>query len=321
MLAADHEAVGCVTAGTLDIMWSEPEPLIIAGGTVRCPAGSILWVVDYKSGDDSHTPPVEYNAQAKTNALMAAKYTGAEQVVPAILYIRKGRGEWDTAAEALGEVELAQHEEMLRSWIAQGREARANPHLLVLREGPHCGFCSARAHCPAHAQVLIGLSRALEELAGPDVAVSSDPAAVPFEPARVWVARRLRLLEDLVKKARAALIDQVDANGSIDVGDGLAWGPHPVKRTTILAKDAVLVLSDELGPHADIAIDVTPRITRETIREGVRAKLAADGAKRQTEATIRRIMAKLGEAGALVTEERMHYGLYRPGSKTSTEEE
>lgn len=298
---------GALTAGTLDVMWSEPEPLDISDPThPKCPPGSMLWVVDYKSGEDTFVEPIEHNAQARTNALMAAVWTGAHYAVPAILFVRKGLGEWDTPEEAMGPRQLAEHAGYVREWIAEVRRQQALAEAgerLDLLEGKHCEFCPGRSRCSAHTAIIKSI------ITGP-APVGDAPLTVHE---RTWLAQRLRSIEYVAKKARQVLVADVDAHGPIDLEDGNVWGPFPRKRTTILVKEAVRVLVAELGAEgAREAVAVEESVSRESIEAVVKAQHAAKGLKRQVAPAVRRIFAILGEAGALVDDPQVQYGAHKP---------
>ena len=71
--AGDYVAVdGLLIAGTIDAMWSEPEQLYRdADGSLLCPAGSTLWVVDWKTGTENNVPPPAKNWQLRAAAVLA----------------------------------------------------------------------------------------------------------------------------------------------------------------------------------------------------------------------------------------------------------
>lgn len=83
---------GQILSGTVDAMWSEPVPLGVmgAGGheaVTIAPGAQALWVVDWKTGDDEHVPPVDRNLQLRAGAVLAARWTGARRVIPALCFV------------------------------------------------------------------------------------------------------------------------------------------------------------------------------------------------------------------------------------------
>lgn len=295
---------GALTAATLDVMWSEPTPLDLSDPThPRCPPDSVLWVVDYKSGDEAHVDPIESNVQLATQALLAARWTGAQQVVPAILFVRKGQGEWDVPEHAWGARELRNTESKIREILArvqvqQKRLTAGEP--LELVDGPHCNFCPARTRCPAQT----GIFKQIFSGTAPfgDAPLSAEE--------RVWLAERLSMIESMAKKARWLLRADVDENGPIALSDGNVWGPTPEKRTEIVAHVAMSVLQEELGEQSTEAVVVS--ITRDGIERAAKAHCEAKKIQRGVAPLVRKLMAKLGEAGALLESQRLEYRAHKP---------
>lgn len=113
-------ADGLLLAGTLDVMWAEPRPFGIGIG-VECHEGSVLHVCDYKLTD--YSAPTNRNWQLRAGALLAARWTGARRVVPAICVMTPGEGSWDIAAE-LGPDELDEIESELNAILRACADAR-----------------------------------------------------------------------------------------------------------------------------------------------------------------------------------------------------
>lgn len=106
--AGSYPDVGQWLSGQLDCMWSEPTPLVQWDGRENvADCDETLWVVDWKTGDDENVPPIARNWQLRGGALLAARWTGAFRVIPAICYVnaaecgaavREGRaytGRWE----------------------------------------------------------------------------------------------------------------------------------------------------------------------------------------------------------------------------------
>lgn len=117
--AGSYPDVWQILSGTIDCMWSEPWPLAEEGGEdpsvidgYICGSSDTLWIVDWKTGSEEHVPPVARNWQIRGAVVMAARWTGAPRVIPAICYInavecaeavRAGRpyeGRWEGAGPA-----------------------------------------------------------------------------------------------------------------------------------------------------------------------------------------------------------------------------
>jgi hypothetical protein len=294
-----------VVPGQVDLMWSEPEPLDMSDPAhPRCPKGSILWVVDYKSGKEDYVEPIERNIQVGTYTMMAAKWTGAEYAVPAILFVRKGSGEWDAPEAAWGTAEISAAEKRAKDIVARGREQLerlARGEVPVFTEGKHCEFCDAAWRCPAKTAVL-------KALVGAPLPKGSAPLTVEE---RSWLAAHLKQFEAFARAARTALILDVQANGAIPLEDGTVWGPIAKPVTEIIVPRALPVLQEELGEElANNALDVT--LSRGRIEANVKKLHHEQGLTRQVAPTMRRIMAKISEAGGLLSEPRIEHRAYRP---------
>lgn len=91
--AGHYPDVRQLVSGQLDYVWAEPYALRVyhADGPmpehVECPPASTLWVVDLKTGDPANVDPIGRNWQLRIGALMAARWTGATRVRPAIVFV------------------------------------------------------------------------------------------------------------------------------------------------------------------------------------------------------------------------------------------
>jgi hypothetical protein len=301
-----------VTGGTLDLMWSEPEPLDLSDPEhPRCPPGSVLWVPDVKSGEETYVEPVEHNFQILTNALLAARWTGARRVAPGVLFWRKGMGEWDLPLTddgkllPWGEADMRRHERQVRADMdnvrEQQRKALAGEPLDMV-DGPWCEWCPARARCSVH-------TAQLKMLATGEMAKVGDAPLTEQE--RTWVADRLGAFERVGKALRDVLRADVEASGrAIIMSNGNVWGPYDKPTKSILVEQALPILQEELGEHA--AEVVQRSISKESIEDVVRAMHQEQGVKKQLGSTVRRIFAKFGEAGALLEEPKTVFGAHKP---------
>jgi hypothetical protein len=251
-----------VSVGTVDVMWSEPEPLDLTDPEhPRCPKGSVLWVPDYKSGDEDYVTPIAHNLQAAGGALMAARWTGAEEVMPAIIFIRPGQGEWDAPEMTWGARECDDAEKRLRNARA-GKVAAWAAHLagtpLAYREGPWCQFCRARLACPTKIALI--------------KAVANDPH--PLFPSRATreqkraLALALKDMSRFVDRLREFLKEEVDADGqAIDLGNGFVWGPVTSKSRELVPKLALPVLLEELGDAAYDAVRISKGAVEDVVKQ------------------------------------------------------
>jgi hypothetical protein len=299
---------GAVLPGQVDILWAEiagtPVAMEMVDGRPLCPPEAVLWVPDYKFGQDRYVATIENNLQTLAYAVMAAKWTGAQAVVPAIIYPGDGEGEWDTPdlpwdAERLGiaEVDVA----LVLAEAEEQKLAHARGEPLKLVEGRQCEFCASQAFCPAKTALLKSL---IEE------GIESRVGMLTEEQAIFW-ATQLRFLASMAPKVKNALQAYVGAtNKPIQLGDGVVWGPVEEAKDSIIASQARGVLIDELGDYAEEAI--VERVTKTSIGAAIKSKHDAEGIKRQGAATKRRVMAKLGEAGAIISTDRVEWKAHRP---------
>jgi hypothetical protein len=111
--AGEYPDVGQLLSGTLDAMWAEPGGFFYGDEFQSDPpraAERTLWIVDWKTGDETHVPPPDRNWQLRAGAVMAAMWTGAQRVIPAICYVNaaecaeavragvKYEGRWEVGA-------------------------------------------------------------------------------------------------------------------------------------------------------------------------------------------------------------------------------
>lgn len=289
--------------GTIDIMWSEPEPLDVTDPEhPRCPPGSVLWVADYKSGDDVNVDPVETNLQIASAACKAAAWTGALRVRPVVLFTGPGDGSWDTPRLVWGTPELADARARVRAVLEATSLARhvvaAFGGLPELRVGRQCTYCASEMTCPQKTALI-------KSLVGKNIT----PNGMLTAEDRIWAVQFLGAFERAARDLRSALKRDVDVNGPIRTPVG-TWGARDGERRTIDARRALPILREVLGAEiADQAIDM--KITSASLDEGVKQAMAA-GLRGPSIGKIRaRIWRKLEDAGVLRTVARETYGLYR----------
>jgi hypothetical protein len=301
---------GAVFTGQFDDLWSEPEPLrIYEDGRVECPEGSALFVLDLKFGQDRYVQSIENNAQVSSYAVLAAKWTGARVVVPAVLFPGPGDGDWDVPAEPWRAQELAQAEARIHetlSRVAAAERALANGEPLDLVEGRHCEYCPALTECPAKIRMLKAMLR------------DGPPAPGPLTPEEAALtAVNYKVLERVRHMQRAALEAYVHQYGPVPMGDGVQWGPQTTVRKRVLPMLAKPILDAELGTFAVDAMQI--KVTETGIKDAVRNKLNAAGHSRGVAPIVRRIYGKLTAAGALTKEERTEWCEHRGESPASAE--
>lgn len=296
-----------VFAATIDAMWSEPEPFIVGRGQrPRVPPGSILWVSDYKTGKEEYTDPIEINRQAWGTALLAARYTDAALIMPAICYPSFGAGTWDTLGHPVTRDAL--------DWIAteialtvkaiQVQRERIEgglPPMLV--EGPHCTYCPAFTNCPAKVALM---KRALDGEVVPKV-----------EPGQLTDSQRIRLaaglpqLRRMLKTAEDLLKADTRLRGPVDLGDGNLWGPNPHVNEIIDPDIGREILAVEVGAElAQKALKV--ELPKGAIEAAIKEAHQKAGIERQRSKAMGRVFGRLREAKGIREETETWYSAYRP---------
>jgi hypothetical protein len=285
-----------IVAGTLDILFATPEPIQDA---TWCPRDSMLWAGDLKTGDETHVAPIARNWQARVSALLGARWTGAEAVVPAIVFPSANGGAWDVPMAngepvALRRKELAQIDADLRALhatvmeqverVAEGKTPR-------LVTGSHCTYCPARAGCPAHvaeARALIVGDSGL--VAGPLTPEQATKAAGLLGPARAAVDA----LED-------ALRAHVEAFGPVALPGGKVYGPTATEKTTFDVQATYQALIDEFEPivGAELAAKIANNafaVTKNGIYDAITEAHETAGISRQKKNAFERVTSQPGVA-------------------------
>lgn len=303
---------GAVCPTQIDLIYAEPEPLDFTDPRgPRCPPGSTLFVVDYKFGSDTHVDSVEHNRQLDIAACAAALWTGAERVVPAILYPNDGDGEWDVPKDSEGAIVAWDHERVLDAYEAAvdlylhreqeaARIAEGFPP--NVHEGPWCdnSFCPSIESCPAKLAMVRGI---LE----PNAADLMAPVGMTEEQAARLVAAK-HAAERFLKRAKEALEMYVAITEQpIELGNDLLWGPILWPTTRITAKEAVPVLQATLGEQWTSAIS----ISKAAIEEAVDEKHLKEGIRRQKGKAIAGILRQLTEVGALKKTAELQHRMHR----------
>ena len=300
---------------TIDVIWSEPEPLVVGeDGSVTCPAGSVLFVPDYKTGKDEYVDPVEHNRQALAGGLVAAKFTGARLVLPAILFVRRGEGEWDVRRDSLGNPKPYTMDEL--AWLEQEildthqacaeqerRYAAGEPLRLV--EGLNCGWCGARDSCQAKLAMIRSVVSGELVVPGGAALSLTEEQATKLAEIKPQIARWLA-------KADAVLKTYVDERGRpLNMGEGRVYGPHEVQEDEILVEEALPIVAAEIGPEFARAAVKPASMSKTALDEAIKASLEDRGVKRQGSATQRRVYAKLLQTGALRKVRKVKYEVYK----------
>lgn len=277
---------GVFGPGQVDLIWSEPEPLVWREGDDHptCPEGSILFVVDYKSG--KATTPIEHNGQLQRSAFKAAVWTHAEKVMPAILYMTEGEGDWNAPPAPWGQEKLdAIWESIVATQNAvddmMARKRAGDP--VEYREGAHCQYCPSARFCPAQTASLLGMIGQVPT--GSEEAPISDEQWKSIAAIEAALTRTAGAVKDALRR-------HVNANGKapIQISDHVAWGVVPVEKKRYLVDKALPILRSAIGKFTNNALSVSA----ESIRRAVDAAQKA-GVIAEDDQSVRVMWAKLGE--------------------------
>lgn len=298
-----------IVAGTLDILFATPEPI---QDETWCPRDSVLWTPDLKTGDESFVAPIARNWQARVSALLGARWTGADAVVPAIVFPGANGGAWDVPKDGdryvpLRKKELAQIEadvRRLHGTVAEQAERVADGKLPRLVTGTHCTYCPARAGCPALTSETRALVAGTSGLTvGPLTREQATKAAGMLGPARA-----------AVKAMEEALRAHVEAFGPVELPDGKAYGPQPSEETTYHIRETYQAMIDEFEPivgmeKADEMASKAFTATKSGIYDAIAEAHEFAGIKRQKKDAFERIVSA---PGVVTKEPSVRWGAYYP---------
>ena len=236
---------GLVLPGTIDAMWCElngvPVPFEWVGSRPRVPRGAILWVVDWKTGQEEYVTPIQFNRQLRGAAVLAAKWTGAEGVVIAIGYIDGGAPRWEVYTDKYGRALVMGAPELQDAeadvWAIVADAMAQDPAAPTLVLSPHCGWCDSKVSCPA----FVAAPRAMI------AAVDATPGALTQGQAEqllplVMATKKALALADAALKVHAR------EHGPIAVPGGKEWGPKATTKTSFETAATFPALLDVLAP-------------------------------------------------------------------------
>lgn len=289
----------------LDLMWAEPEPLYMDGdGRVRCPPDSVLMCPDLKTGDPRWVDPVERNAQTLAAAVLGARFTGATKALPMIIFWGRGQGIWDVPDHYLDAAGLDAGEAMLRSAIARVADNRRRylaHEPLDYVVGQHCTFCDAQTYCGAKVGAL---KRYLD-----------DPA--PLDPMQLTPLQAAKLAElepqfsRFAELAHDALAAYTEANGPIAISGGRMWGPFGRTSSELDPDVTRRVLGEEIGER-DARHAFAEETSKAAVERAIKSSHNRNGIKKQVAAAMRRVMARIREAGGMTDKTATCYGVHLP---------
>lgn len=321
------EIPGLVLPGTVDAVWCErdgqPVEFEIVDGKLRCPKDAVLWVVDWKTGQDEYVTPIRYNWQLRGAAILAARYFGAASVIVAIGFCDEWGLRWEVRTDAWNRVlpmslrELHETERDAREIIA--RIAKQDPAKPEVVRSEHCRFCDARIACPA----FVAAPRAM-------VTAVPDPTAGPLTRERatellpLWMQTK-RAVED----AEVPLKDHAREHGPIPLPGGKVWGSKETVTAVIDTRKAFPIVlaalstithnEDKADELAHRAFRATKAALRDVLGEAIdeeneRRKEAGERRLKKGE-TLDALFNALLEAGAMTETPGEEFAAYWPENR------
>ncbi len=291
--AGSYEDEGQILSGTIDAMWAEPEPLTPGYSRYRatdpwdpmCPPGSTLWITDWKGGDDEHVTPIDRNWQLRGAAVLAARWTGARRVIPALCFVnaaecavavREGRvyeGRWEVGAP-LDAAALVAIEADMRAVLARARGAGGHGEdgLRMLRVPVHDvasvqdreqAAGSVRVpqapiaplvlgphceHCPARGACPALAAEAMTLARGDGLYLP--PGGALTRDAASRLAALLAPARRFLDAVEVAVRAHAEAHGPIPLADGREYGPATEEATTYKTAPTFEALAAVVGDEA-----------------------------------------------------------------------
>lgn len=288
----------------IDIFWAEPLPLYLdAAGRVRCPPDSVLYVGDYKTGQETFVDDVERNLQTMLGCVLAAKWTGARFAIPAIIYWRKGKGIWDVPPAPYDAAALAQAEQGILQLHAEAAETKrriAAGDPVTYTTGRHCTFCDAETYCTAK---VASMKRYLDDPRPLDATQLTADQALHLARVEAQIAR-------FSENLRGVLVAYTKARGPIpEVAPGKSWGAYTKPTSSIDGAVALEALAQEIGSDdANKALKV--EVSKSAMEEAIKASHKRSGIARQVSAAMRRVLGRVRAGGGFVDGLQIRFGLH-----------
>lgn len=209
------------------------------------------------------------------------------------IVLTKGRSLSSCEIDAL---ELAEFAERLREIHARVAAERAKVSFGVApdtREGMWCKHCPAKSFCPSKTALIRSLSGAQNS----NTALTNAEAADGY--------RRLVQIKQLVKDAEKRLEAWVVENGSIDLGNGMAYGPFAKRGNERLdARTVIEAMKELFGDEAQAMID-----------RAIELSVTKAAIKRAVGSLDKKVIAKTREMGGVTAEITQRIGEYMRGKE------
>lgn len=260
-------------------------------------------VLDYKTGWKDYGPVGKF-WQLAFYALCAARCYGMERARVGIVRLKEDGSCYFEMAELdffdLEDVAM-RLDALVESALAAERQV-ASGQVVKLCYGEHCRDCPSMPYCPAMTSLVREVAR---EAVGPEIQISLSEETAPA------IYERLRAVRHVMDRMETAL-EAWAAEHPIPLASGKVYGRTKLPRDVFDPECSEPIFKTLFGEEfAQRAIDRQPRITK----DGLRRALAHERTKNKAlkvEPTLKHILARLKEEGALTTKYTYPVMAHRP---------
>ena len=265
--------------------------------------GRCVFVADWKTGRGL-LQPARMNLQIRFLALCAARLYGRDEAVGALVHIREDGTPWyDSAAFDVFDLDatLAEVRHVAARVVGAWAEVQAGitPTVTI---SEFCKHCPAYEACPAQ----VGLIRHLG--ASPE-ATERDMRGLITEDNVREAYRRMRLIEEGLKRVKEAIHGWTLTHSPIDLGEGLVYGPVETHREQVDGAVVRRILAEKYGQEiADAACEWSS--SKVAIREALRRVVQLHGGKLAP--LEREVLEAVRAAGGIEDQTSVNVKEYRP---------
>jgi hypothetical protein len=270
---------------------------IVGSADVVGDENGVARIVDWKTGFKDVEPAAQ-NAQLAFYALSYARAMDLTSARVSIVYTNTGRVD-EAQLDALDLDVFATKLRVLHRHVAALQaDPPAHPNTV---EGRWCAYCPCKHVCPSKNALLV-------QVASQGLAAIGDAEMTPRRATLAY--QELVRVEDLVRDARKRLNTYVDDHGSIDLGNGRAFGRY-VRAGNERLDGAVAaeVIQRAFGPDPSTDAFIRHAIEFRTSKAAIERACKTSGAPRGTAPMLIRHIRELG--GSSNAPETMPLGEYQ----------
>lgn len=290
-------------AGTVDVAWVD---------------GTVLWVPDFKFGQDKYVAPIASNGQLWNGALMMHRMLEQQGVkvthlMPAVIFVRPGEpgGIWETLSHPVdvngveAQVWRNKLKKLLHTLDGLKAELGAGKSISGFTTSDKCGFCPCIHACPAYAETVrrlvldpnLQLGTKAEPLSGEELIAAARFFGL--------VKRAASTLETLLRK-------HCSEQGPIEIEPGLCYGITKQERSEYVFNDKSFALMQQaLGKEKLFEL---LGISKGSVKEELGNKAQSIGMKKK--AVIEGFEADMEKHGAIAKKTLSVLTTYRSDEST-----